>query len=223
VAFTEDQHTVGDLGPGCEDEPFGVGVRARTLGRDLHGLDAGAGQDCVEGVGELPSAVADQEPEVRGAVAEVHREVADLLGGPRPVRVRGDPEDVDVARADFDDEQAVKALERYHAVHVEEVGGEHGRCLGVQELPPRGVSAPFWCWRNLQDLEVTADRGWADPVADFEQFALDPPVPPAVVLSGEPLDQRGDLGADRRPSRAVRVGPFVSRQLTVPPQDGAGA
>ena len=47
--------------------------------------------------GELPGAVADQEPEVRGAVAEVHQEVADLLGGPRPVRVRGDPEDVDVA------------------------------------------------------------------------------------------------------------------------------
>ena len=45
VAFAEDQHLVGDLGPGCEDEPFGVGVRARTLGRDLHGLDAGAGQD----------------------------------------------------------------------------------------------------------------------------------------------------------------------------------
>ena len=33
---------------------------------------------------------------------------------------------------------------------------------------------------------------------------LDPLVSPAVVLGGEPLDERGDLGADRRPSRPVR-------------------
>jgi hypothetical protein len=66
-------------------------------GRDLHGLDAGAGLDRVQGCGELPGAVADQEPEVRRAVTEVHQEVTDLLDGPRPVRVRGDPEDVHIA------------------------------------------------------------------------------------------------------------------------------
>jgi hypothetical protein len=58
-------------------------------------------------------------------------------------------------------------------------------------------------------------------VAELEQLALDPLVSPAVVLGGEPLDQDGDLGADRRPSRAVRVGPLLSDQATVPPQDGA--
>jgi hypothetical protein len=31
------------------------------------------------------------------AVTEAHQEVTDLLGGPRPVRVRGDPEDVNMA------------------------------------------------------------------------------------------------------------------------------
>jgi len=51
-------------------------------------MDTGAGQDRVEGIGELPGAVADQEPEVRNAAAEVHQEVADLLGGPRPGRTR---------------------------------------------------------------------------------------------------------------------------------------
>jgi len=39
----EDQHPVGDLGPGGEHEPFGIGVRARAAGRDLHDLDAGIG------------------------------------------------------------------------------------------------------------------------------------------------------------------------------------
>jgi hypothetical protein len=32
VAFTEDQHQVGDLGPGGEQEPFRIGIRARASG-----------------------------------------------------------------------------------------------------------------------------------------------------------------------------------------------
>ncbi len=49
--------------------------------------------------GELPGPVANQEPEVRGAVTEVHQEIADLLHRPRPARVGGHPEDVHVAAA----------------------------------------------------------------------------------------------------------------------------
>jgi hypothetical protein len=41
MPLTEDQHPVGDLCPGGEHEPFRVSVRARTSGRDLHGLDIG--------------------------------------------------------------------------------------------------------------------------------------------------------------------------------------
>ncbi|HEY5987703.1 MAG TPA: hypothetical protein VIV12_15205 [Streptosporangiaceae bacterium] len=53
------------------------------------------------------------------------------------------PKDVDVAGADLHDEQAVHAAKGYRAVHVEEVCGEHGPGLRVQELPPGSVSAPF--------------------------------------------------------------------------------
>jgi hypothetical protein len=60
-------------------------------------------------------------------------------------------------------------------------------------------------------------------VAELEQLALDPPVSPAVVLGGEPLDQRGDLGADRWPSCPVQVGPVAGDQAAVPAQDGAGS
>jgi hypothetical protein len=73
VAFTEDQHPVGGVGPGREHETFRIGIRARASGRDLHGFDTGSGEDRVEGCGELPRPVADQEPEVRGAVAEAVR------------------------------------------------------------------------------------------------------------------------------------------------------
>jgi hypothetical protein len=69
---------------------------ARVSGRDFHGLDAGGGEDRVERLRELPGAVADQEPEVRGAVSEVDQEVAGLLGGPRSIGIRGDPEDAHV-------------------------------------------------------------------------------------------------------------------------------
>jgi hypothetical protein len=68
MVFAEDQHPVGDLGPGGEHEPLRKSVRARTPGRDLHRLNAAAGQGRVERIGELPSPVADQEPEARGAI-----------------------------------------------------------------------------------------------------------------------------------------------------------
>ncbi len=71
-----------------------------------------------------------------------------------------------------------------------------------------GVSAPG----NLQGLENPADGRCADPVAELEQLALDPLVCPAAVLGGELLDQHDDLGADRRPSCLVRVGPLPGNQ-----------
>jgi len=92
---------------------------------------------------------------------------------------------------------------------VEEVGGKYRRGLRAQELPPRCIGVPLRRRGYLQRLEDQPDRGRADPVAEFEQFALDPLVAPAVVLGGEPLDERGDLGADRRPACPVRVGPLA--------------
>jgi hypothetical protein len=75
---------------------------------------------------------------------------------------------------------------------------------------------------DIQGLQDPADGGCADPVTQLEQLALDPLVSPAVVLGGEPSDERGDLGADRRPSRPVRIGPLPGDKATVPAQDGAG-
>jgi hypothetical protein len=109
------------------------------------------------------------------------------------------PEDVHVAGADLHDEQAVKALQGHCAVHVE-VGGEHRGCLSVQELPACRIGVPLRRRRDLQRPEEPADRGRADPVAEFQQLGLNPLVSPAVFLGGEPFNQRGDLGADRRPS-----------------------
>jgi hypothetical protein len=45
VLFAEDEHAVGGLGAGGEDESFGVGVRPGAAGWDLADGDAGVGQD----------------------------------------------------------------------------------------------------------------------------------------------------------------------------------
>jgi hypothetical protein len=51
VALAEDEHPVGDLGPGREHESFRVSVRARAAGWDLYDLDTSSGQDRVERAG----------------------------------------------------------------------------------------------------------------------------------------------------------------------------
>ncbi|MGH3767706.1 MAG: hypothetical protein ACRDS0_31075 [Pseudonocardiaceae bacterium] len=104
---------------------------------------------------------------------------------------------------------------------MEEVAGQHRRCLGAHELPPCGVGLSLGCWRDPQGLEDSADRRDADPVAELEQFTLDPFVPPAGVLPRKALDQRGGLGTDRRPAGALWVGPFPGDQAAVSSQHGA--
>ncbi len=79
---------------------------------------------------------------------EVREEVADLPGGPRAVRMGGDPGGTNGAGAGFGDEQAVPALQRQRAAGREEIGGGHGRRLGVRELPPGRVGVTFRRGRN---------------------------------------------------------------------------
>jgi hypothetical protein len=90
MPLAEDEHPVGELCPVGEHEPFRVSVRARAARRDLHGLDADAGQDRVERLGDLPGPVTDQEPEVRNAITKVHQQVADLAGAAEEPGLLGD-------------------------------------------------------------------------------------------------------------------------------------
>ena len=87
VPLVEDQHPVGQLGPHGQDEAFGEAVRPWTPWRDLDRLDACIGQHRVERCRELSGPVADEESEAGDVFAEVHDEVAGLLGGPGPVGV----------------------------------------------------------------------------------------------------------------------------------------
>jgi hypothetical protein len=72
-----------------------------------------------------------------------------------------------MAAAGLDDEEAVQALERDRAVHVEEVAGEDRGRLRPQELPPCRIGVPLRRGRYLQLPQDPADRGRADPVAEL--------------------------------------------------------
>src|SRR3954451_17153970 len=101
MSFADDEHAVGDLAAGGAHEPLRVRVRLWTSWWDLADGDAGVGQYGVEGVGELASPVADQHFELVDVFAEVHEQVSGLLGGPRPVRIGSDAEDVHVPAFDL--------------------------------------------------------------------------------------------------------------------------
>jgi len=86
VAFAEDQHPVGDLGPGGAHEPFRISIRAGAPGRGLQRLDARARQDRVRRCGELPGAVADQN---RAVIKIVSRSEMDICESGMALRIRG--------------------------------------------------------------------------------------------------------------------------------------
>ena len=55
--------------------------------RNSHHVDTGIGQDSIERRGELSGAVSDEESELGDAIAEIHHQIADLLGGPSAIGV----------------------------------------------------------------------------------------------------------------------------------------
>ncbi|GAA3792429.1 hypothetical protein GCM10022206_35160 [Streptomyces chiangmaiensis] len=82
MAAVEDQQTVGALIPYGAYEAFRVWVAAGAAWKGFGHGDALAGEDGVEGGGELRVPVPDEVGEVGGAVAELPQELAGLLGGP---------------------------------------------------------------------------------------------------------------------------------------------
>ena len=202
--------------PDAAYEPFGVAVRPRGAGRDLHHPHPRIGQHGIEPGGELRVPVPDEEPERAGPLVQVHDEVAGLLGGPRAGRVRRDSEDMDPAGGDFHDEQYVDPAQR-HRVHMEEIAGQQSVGLGTQELAPTGVGTPRRR-TNPVGCQDPADRAGADPMTQTDQLTLDTAMPPARILRSEPQDQVPNLSRQWRASGPVRIRPVPGDQTAVPGQ-----
>src|SRR4029453_9859311 len=86
VATVEDQQPVETFRADGSDEALGNGIRSRRPQRRLHGPDAFAAQNLVEGGAVLAVAPADQE--AHAPIVEVETEIARLLGNPGAGRVR---------------------------------------------------------------------------------------------------------------------------------------
>ena len=102
---------------------------------------------------------------------------------------------------------------------MEEVDGQHAGGLSAQELSPGGVGMADRCRWDPVMLQDPPDRRGADPVAEFEQLALDPLVSPVRVVRCHLHDQRGESAADRWASASVRIGPFLVDETAMPAQD----
>src|SRR5438552_787731 len=95
VGLVPDEGAVQELAAASADPAFGDRVHAGRPYVAQHGPDASVGEDRVERGGEVRSAVADHELDPMCLFAEVHEEVAGLLGCPVPGGMQGDPEDTD--------------------------------------------------------------------------------------------------------------------------------
>jgi hypothetical protein len=190
-----------------------LALRLRRAGEDPGTLCREHG---IEGAGELPGTVPDQELDRCGALAEVPQEVTRCLCRPRAVGVRGGPGQVSAAGAVLDDDQRVDAPQE-HGVHVHEVSRQDAAGLRGQELLPgraaaagRGIDPG-----SVQDLP---HRGRRDPVTELDQLPLHPPVTPRRVLRRDADHQFADRGCRGRPSRTPPAGvvPFTGDQPPVP-------
>src|SRR5262245_30540928 len=96
--------------------------------------------------------------------------------------------------------------------------GDNLSGLLADELPPGGLAAA----RSGRDALAAQDPGHlhvGDAKPELERLALDAPVPPARILSGEPQNQRPPLRIAGRtlPGRALAKGrPLTADQITVP-------
>nr|WP_238935554.1 hypothetical protein [Saccharopolyspora spinosa] len=163
VASVEGQHSVGAFFANGAYESFRVWVAVGVAWRDFRDRDVFAGEDCVEGGGELRVAVADVVRECGGVVAGLPQQLRGVLSGPGGGGVGGGAEDVKGAGVDFHDGQGVLPLEP-DGVDVEEVRGEKSVCLGFEECGPFVV-------RCLSALSGMEPGGWQDAAgggcADF--------------------------------------------------------
>jgi hypothetical protein len=135
MALIPDEGAVQEHAPASPDPAFGDRVHPGRPDVAEHGPDPGTGEDRVERGRLVRAAVADHELDPVCLLAEVHHQVASLLGGPLPGGVQGDSEDTDVPGGVLDHGQDV-SLGAVEQICREEVARQDRLGLGAQEQRP---------------------------------------------------------------------------------------
>ena len=107
---------------------------------------------------------------------------------------------------------------------LEEVGGEDGVCLAVQESGPGEVVA-LGCGLDAVGFEDLPRGGGGDLDSQSGEFAVDSPVAPAWVFPDKAEDEgldTADGGWAAWPFRAGCSGVVSAEKVAVPAQDGVG-
>src|SRR5450755_5019029 len=157
-------------------------------------------------------------------LAEIHEQVAGLLGGPVPGGMQRDSENPDAPAGVLDHGQDI-GLGPIEQVRREEVARQDRLGLGTQEQRPgragpprRGIDASL-----VQDLPYRRRR---DSYPQPGQFPVNPAVAPAGVLTGQPEDQGPDVPAGSWPAGLAADGPggpAAADDVAMPAQDGVRA
>src|SRR6266545_6331629 len=135
---------------------------------------------------ELRVAIVGQEARPLATLAEIHQQVARLLGHPRRVGVAGTGEVLGPARADRDEEQHVQPAQP-DRIDGEEVAGEHRLSVLTEERAPAELVA----LRRRRDAgagEHVSHQRRRDGDPELAQLADDPNIAPVAVLAREPQD-----------------------------------
>jgi len=135
MVLIPDQGAIQKLAAASADPAFGYRVHAGRPHVTEHGADPGAGEDRVERSREVRATVADHELGPMRLLAEVHDQVASLLGGPFSGWVQGDSENADAPGGVLYDGQDM-GLGAVEQVGGEEVARQDRLGLGTQELRP---------------------------------------------------------------------------------------
>src|ERR1019366_624809 len=163
---------------------------------------------------------ADHERDSLRLLAEVHEQVAGLLGGPFPGGVQGDAEDADAPGRVLEHGQDVSPGAAGQAGR-EEVAGQDRLGLGAQELHQAGTGPPRR-GAGAVGLEDLPDGRRRDVDSQAGQFPVDPAVAPVGVVAGQPEDQGPDGLAGGRPAGPAAHGPrrpAAPDDVAVPAQD----
>ncbi len=206
-------------------EPLRDGVTIRSLGWAAHDFDTGVLQDLSEPICEVGVTVQDEKPSVpKEATFGVGEDVRDV-GHEHPVRVHGGGDDLDGPGRMVDHEEGMMRHQPAERPDLgrEEVRGEDGRRMRLQEGPPRGSLAAVWGGIDPVPTEDVAHGVRRHGVTEVGKRALDPVVAPCRVFLGHPDDVAGDrLHLLRIAVAAGRERPFLRDEISMPSKDGVG-
>ena len=220
MVLIPDQGAVEKLAPASTDPAFGDRVHARRPDVAEHGPDPRISKDRVERSRIVRAAIADHELDPVRLLAEIHDQVAGLLGGQRPGGMQSDPEDADAPGGVLDHGQDV-SLGAVQQARGEEIARQDRLGLGAQELQPgkvcssrRGVDPGV-----LQDFPHGRRCYFHSQAGDL---AVDPAVSSVRVLAGQPEGQGPDVPASVRSAGLAANGPggpAAANDVAVPAQD----